>query len=242
MPEAMLRAYPAGNSRYDEMLAAPMQARPHWYALMKYLARSVPGEMRQREQRVQRQVRENGVTYNVYADPQGSDRPWELDLVPMIISAQEWAHIEAGVIQRAKLMNEILLDVYSQQKLLEEGHLPASLIHGHSGFLRPCHGIHHPGGVALHHYAVDLARSQDGRWWAVSDRTQAPSGAGYALENRVVIARAFPELFRDLKIQRLAGYFAAMRDALRDWGQTCVPYPGQTANKQDTPLIVLLTP
>ncbi len=224
------------------MFAAPNEVRPHWRALQSFLNDATPQQMRHLQHTVQKQVRENGVTYNVYGDSRGSDRPWELDLLPMILSASEWADIQAGVIQRAKLMNKILLDVYGDQTLLADGHLPASLIHGHAGFLRPCHGIVHPDGVALHHYAVDLARSPDGRWWVMNDRTQAPSGAGYALENRIVIARAFPDLFRDLNIQRVAGFFAAMRDSLAHWGRHCAPYRGKTLSEHERPLIVLLTP
>ncbi len=127
--------------------------------------------------------------------------------------------IEAAVIQRATLLNAILNDVYGDQNLLKEGILPSALIHGHAGFLRACHGIKYPDNYSLHTYAVDLARSPDGRWWVVADRTQAPSGAGYALENRLIISSAFPELFRDLNVQRLSGFFATMRDSLAYWGR-----------------------
>ena len=228
--------------RYDEMFALPFQARPHWQAMLSYLEQASPEAMRHRLQTVQRQVRENGVTYNVYADPLGADRPWALDVLPMILPASEWAEIEAGVIQRATLLNRILIDIYGEQQLLADGQLPAALIHGHAGFLRPCHGIAHRDGIAMHMYAVDLARSPDGRWWAVADRTQAPSGAGYALENRMVIARAFPELFRDLNVQRLASFFATLRDSLAYWGRSCAPYQGKDLTDHERPLIVLLTP
>lgn len=250
MTDSLLRHYQSAQhgsashrsqtTRFDEMFAAPGRARPHWQAMLSYLSDSTPQAMEQRVRTVQRQVRENGVTYNVYADPQGTDRPWELDIVPMILPAHEWAEIEAAVIQRATLMNRILVDVYGDQRLVADGHMPASLVHGHAGFLRPCHGIHHRDSVALHMYAVDLARSPDGRWWAVTDRTQAPSGAGYALENRILISRAFPELFRDLNVQRLAGFFIKLRDSLLHWGRACVAYPGKTGVER--PLIVLLTP
>ena len=234
--------YPAAIDRYDEMFVAPQQARPHWQAMLSFLAQASPEAMLHRVKTVQRQVQENGVTYNVYADPRGTDRPWDLDVVPMILPASEWAEIESAVIQRATLLNKVLIDIYGDQRLLKEGRLPASLIHGHAGFLRACHGIHHRDGIALHTYAVDLARSPDGHWWAVTDRTQSPSGAGYALENRLVIARAFPEMFRDLNVQRLAGFFAALRDSLTTWGRACTPYQGTLLGDTERPLIVLLTP
>ncbi len=242
MTASLLESYRTSPSRYNELLNAEGAPRPHWQAMLKFMDESASHTMERRAQAVQRQVRENGVTYNVYADPMGSDRPWDLDVVPMILSAAEWADIEAGVVQRATLLNKILVDVYGDQKLLGDGHLPASLVHGHSGFLRPCHGIKHLDGIALHTYAVDLARSPDGRWWALNDRTQAPSGAGYALENRLAIARAFPEMFRDLKIQRLAGFFIKLRDSLAHWGRSCAPYKGQTLGATEQPLTVLLTP
>ena len=242
MLDPIFSAYPPAQQRYDELFSARHTLRPHWQAFIDSIAHTAPAVMAQRVSTVQRQVRENGVTYNVYADPKGSDRPWDLDLVPLILPADEWAQIEAGVVQRATLMNRLLLDIYGEQTLLADGHLPAALIHGHSGFLRPCHGIAHIGGVALHSYAVDLARSPDGRWWVASDRSQAPSGAGYALENRLIIARNFAKQFGDLNVQRLAGFFTAMRDSLAYWGQACPSTPGAQTAHTERPLIVLLTP
>ena len=232
MPRQLLAAYPQHSSRYDEMLGAPHATRAHWQRMFEHLTASTPEQMRERQHYVQRQIVENGVTYNIYADPQGADRPWELDLLPLIIPHEEWQEIEPAIAQRATLLNRILADVYGSQSLLQQGLLPPALVYGHAGFLRPCHGMHPPGGVFLHLYAADLARSPDGRWWVVADRTQAPSGAGYALENRLVISRVFPELFRDLKAQHLARFFRTLQDSLAHW-----------APKDDeAPLIVLLTP
>jgi len=232
MPRELLADYPQAEGRHDEMFAAPLEPRAHWRPILEQLEGEPAERMRDRLQTVQRRIRENGVTYNVYADPKGADRPWELDLLPLILSQEEWSGIEAAVVQRATLLNAILLDVYGEQQLLKEGLLPPALVHGHAGFLRPCHGARQPGDVMLHVYAADLARSPDGRWWVIDDRTQAPSGAGYALENRIVISRAFPELFRDLKVQHLANFFATLRDSLAHWA----PRDGQGA------LTVLLTP
>jgi len=231
MSRELLADYPHAEGRYDETFCAPSAPRAHWKPLLDHLAAEPAERMRDRMHNVQRRIRENGVTYNVYADPKGADRPWELDLLPLILPQQEWAAIEAAIVQRATLLNAILLDLYGDQRLLEQGLLPPALVHGHAGFLRPCHGARSPGGIMLHLYAADLARSPDGRWWVIDDRTQAPSGAGYALENRIVISRAFPELFRDLKVQHLANFFATLRDSLAHWA----PHGGHG------PLIVLLT-
>ena len=228
----LLASYPPATARYDEMLGASQAPRAHWQPLFDQLAAASPEALRERVQWVQRQVRENGVTYNVYADSEGADRPWELDMLPLILPADEWAGIEAAIRQRATLLNQVLVDVYGEQRLLAEGLLPPALVYGHAGFLRPCRGSRPPGGVMLHMYAADLARSPDGRWWVVDDRTQAPSGAGYALENRLVISRLYADLFRDLRVQRLAGFFATLRDSLAHWAPT----------DGGTPLTVLLTP
>ena len=232
MMRDLLSAYLPANSRYDEMLAAPSVPRAHWQRMFEQLSATPPETLREREQWLQREVRENGVTYNVYADPEGADRPWELDMLPLILPSDEWAGIEAAIRQRATLLNKVLVDVYGEQRLLAEGLLPPALVYSHSGYLRPCRGLKPPGGVMLHMYAADLARSADGRWWVVDDRTQAPSGAGYALENRLVISRLYPELFRDLRVQRLASFFATLRDSLAHWA----PAGGAA------PFMVLVTP
>jgi uncharacterized circularly permuted ATP-grasp superfamily protein/uncharacterized alpha-E superfamily protein len=232
MPRQLLDHYPQTSSRYDELLAGPMALRPHWRSVFDALARSRPEQMAERLASVHRQIRENGVTYNVYADPQGVERPWELDVLPLIIPPDEWQQISTAIAQRAELLNRILLDVYGPQHMLEEGLLPPALIYGHAGFLRPCHGMAVPGNMHLHLYAADLARAPDGRWWVLADRTQAPSGAGYSLENRLVISRVFAEQFRDLRVEHLASFFATLRDTLI-----------QNAPQGDgPPLIVLLTP
>ncbi len=245
MLDRLLNGYPAARGNFDEMLDPSQQPRTHWRTFIERLAAEPPHLMRQRIEIVQRKVRENGVTYNIYDDSKGMQRPWDLNILPLILPHDEWSKIEAAVTQRATLLNHILIDVYGQQQLLAQGSLPAALIHGHAGFLRPCHNIPHYDNIALHFYAVDLARAPNGSWWVVGDRTQAPSGAGYALENRLVIARAFPELFRDLKVRHLAGFFATMRDSLLHWGRLCASNSNSVSDSlstNDHPLIVLLTP
>ncbi len=240
MLSKLLAQYVAAPNCYDEMLAASGQPRPHWRAMLESLATEAPDLMRQRQDAVQRQVRENGVTYNVYTDAKGVQRPWDLNALPLILPQDEWSGIKEAVIQRATLMNQILGDVYGEQRMLEEGLLPPALIHGHAGYLRPAQGMKHSDGVALHFYACDLARAADGRWWVLSDRTQAPSGAGYALENRSIIARIFPDLMRDLKVQPIRGFFRTMRESLADWGRQCTG--GVPLREGEEPLMVLLTP
>ena len=212
--EDLLTAYPFQKGRFDELFAVPYQPRPHWARLLSELAHTSADEIRERLAAAERQIRESGVTYNVYADPKGQDRPWDLDVLPLMIAPEEWREIEAGIIQRATVFNAILADLYGNQSLLKCGAVPASLIFAASGFLRPARGMQLPGGIHLHLYAADLARSPDGRWWVMADRTQAPSGAGYALENRLIVSRAFPALYRDLHVQHLARFFATLRESL----------------------------
>lgn len=235
MLKRLLAAYAAQPGRFDEMLAGPNAPRPHWDAFLRGLGRREGGGIGDTLALMEREIHENGITYNVYADPKGVDRPWEVDPLPLLLAADEWREIEAGIVQRAELLDRVLADVYGEQALLKSGALPASVIYGHGGYLHPAQGIRPPGGVHLFHYAADLARSPDGRWWVVRDRTQAPSGAGYALENRLIVARVFPELFRDLRVQHLASFFAAMRESLLHWAPRQGPGDG-------TPLVALLTP
>ena len=235
----LLADYAVPAARYDELLASAGVPRAHWDAFLRALASRASLEIGDTLSLMEREIRENGITYNVYADPKGADRPWEVDPLPLLISADEWAHIEAGIAQRADLLNRVLADIYGPQTLLRSGAIPAPVIFGHSGFLHPVQGLRPPGGVHLFQYAADLARSPDGHWWVVSDRTQAPSGAGYALENRLVVSRVFPQMFNDLNVQHLASFFAALRDSLLRWAPK--GGPGDDA-KSGQPLIVLLTP
>jgi uncharacterized circularly permuted ATP-grasp superfamily protein/uncharacterized alpha-E superfamily protein len=231
----LLAAYAVPDSRFDEMLAAPGEPRPHWDAFLRSLAAREGPEIGDTLSLMEREIRENGITYNVYADPKGADRPWEVDPLPLLLSADEWDGIEAGIAQRADLLNRVLADIYGPQTLLRSGAIPAPVVFGHSGFLHPVKGVRPAGGVHLFQYAADLARAPDGSWWVVSDRTQAPSGAGYALENRLVVSRVFPQMFSDLNVQHLASFFAGVRDSLLHWA----PKP---AAGEGPPLAVLLTP
>ncbi len=232
MVSHLLSGYSALPDRYDELLSGLGEPRPHWDAFLRSMAAREGLEISDTLSLMEREIRENGITYNVYADPQGADRPWEVDPLPLLLSASEWAEIETGIAQRAELLNRVLTDLYGAQDLLRSGAIPPSVIFGHSGFLHQVQGIRPPGGIHLFQYAADLARSPDGHWWVVNDRTQAPSGAGYALENRLVVSRVFPDMFRDLHVQHLASFFAALRDSLLRW-----------APRSDAPpLVVLLTP
>jgi uncharacterized circularly permuted ATP-grasp superfamily protein/uncharacterized alpha-E superfamily protein len=215
---------------FDESSADGVRPRPHWDALIESLHTLGVEELSRRWALAERRIRENGITYNIYGDPLGANRPWRTDVVPLLLLEKEWSFIEAGIIQRAELLSRLLEDLYGEQKLLKEGHFPASLLFGNPAFLRPLVGVSVPKHSQLHMLAVDLARSPDGQWWVLADRTQAPSGSGYALENRTIISDLLPELFRTSNVQRLAPFFRAQRDALIAMGHC------------ENPRVVLLTP
>ena len=172
-------------------------------------------DLDQRYASLQRQIRDNGVTYNVYADENGPQRPWSLDLFPLLIEPEQWMRIEAGVLQRMQLLEHLLADVYGPQRLLARGMLPPALVQGHPGYLRAMNGVEPVGGVRLHIAAFDLAHGPDGNWWLVGQRCQAPSGLGYLLENRLAIAGQFPQAFQALRVQRLASTYRALMDSLK---------------------------
>jgi uncharacterized circularly permuted ATP-grasp superfamily protein/uncharacterized alpha-E superfamily protein len=213
-------------------MSGPEGPQPAWQPFLKALDDLGPEEVTRRWQDARQLIRENGVTYNVQGDPGNRERPVTLDPIPLVLSAEDHESLQVGLVQRARLLELVLADLYGPQLLLREGLLPPELVFAHPGFLRPCHGIRPPAGRYLHLHAVNLARSTDGRFHVLGDRTGAPSGAGYALENRLVLARMLPDVFRDCQVQRLAQFFLAWRDTLRE----IAPH------HRDNPRIVLLTP
>ncbi len=207
-------AYLPAPGSHDEMRAGDGTLRPHWQYLLDALRKLGPPEIEARWREARRLVRDNGVTYNVYGDPRGMSRPWELDPLPLLIRGDEWTELERGLIQRAELLNLILLDLYGPRSLIGKGLIPAELVDGYPGYLPPCFGVEVFGARPLVHYSADLTRDANGHWLVIGDRAQTPSGAGYALENRVVLSRVLPSLFRDSHVHRLAGFFRSMRRAM----------------------------
>ena len=212
----------------EEPLAA------NWTRFFNFLGTDGFHDLNHRTANLHRQIRDNGVTYNVYADANGPQRPWSLDLFPMMVSAGDWAQIETGIQQRVRLLDRVMADIYGPQQLLQKGLLPSALVHGHPGYLRAMRGVQAAGGTYLHIAAFDIAHGPDGRWAIVSQRTQAPSGLGYLLENRLTISRLFPEAFREMKVQRLATPYKALVDGLKAMS------PASSSHEESR--VVLLTP
>ncbi|MFZ3033084.1 MAG: circularly permuted type 2 ATP-grasp protein [Parvibaculum sp.] len=225
-----------GLPAFDEIVTGNGRLRPHWQSILARLAPLSSQEMSERVEESRRLLRQNDVTYTIYDDPQSGERLWPLDVLPLLIPADEWREIEAGVLQRARLLDALLADIYGPQQMVAEGILPPALIEANPGFLRPCHGVNPQGGRYLHLSAVDLARGADGRWRVLADRTEAPSGAGYALENRSVIGRVLSDCISDMRVEPLMPFFAALREGLAELA------PRNKIDDEKPPRIVLLTP
>src|SRR5438477_635170 len=155
------QGYQSVPGAYDEMFSAPDVLRPHWKPLIERLDRLDSREISRRWEQGRRLIHENGVTYNVYGDPKGMERPWDLDAIPFLIAPDEWYLLEAALIQRARLLNLILADIYGPQALLRAGLLSPELVLAHPGFLRPCHGLVPPHRSFLDLYSADLVRGPD---------------------------------------------------------------------------------
>src|SRR5712672_14955 len=228
--ERILSGYRPLPGIFDEIMDPQGRPRTHWQSFLGMLAGLGTDEINRRFSAADRHLRESGVFYRVYEDPAGAERPWPLSHIPLIIAATEWEPLRAGLIQRAELLEAVIADSYGAARLVTEGRLPAALIAGNPEFLRPLVGVVPPGSAHLRFCAVDVGRAANGRWWVLGDRTQAPSGAGYALENRLALARAIPDIYRAAHVNRLAPFFQAFQADLTGLG------------RQDDSRVCLLTP
>lgn len=229
---ALTKGYFTNRTLLDECFGFEGDVKEHWKKLLNNIEQLDGEELRGRQQELLTLLKENGVTYNVYGDTDGLNRPWLLDTIPLLISGAEWRITERGMKQRAYVLNKILEDIYGERRLLKEKIIPPELIYAHSGFLRPCDQIKLPGENQLILYASDLSRGPDGKVWVIRDRTQAPSGMGYALENRSALNRVLPELFKGHKTTKLGGFFNSMMEAFLEIAP----------QGKEQPRIVLLTP
>ena len=216
----------------DEMIDPSGAIRPGWDKLMAAFDALGPAELAARVERADQYLRDAGVFYRKYDGAEGNERAWPLAHIPLLIAEADWVQISSGLTQRAELLEAIVADIYGNNTLVQEGLLPPEMIAQNSEFLRPLVGVQPVSGHYLHFCAFELGRGPDGSWWVLGDRTQAPSGAGFALENRVATTRALSEIYASLNINRLAGFFRGFRDALfdqarRDGGRVGILTPGQ---------------
>src|SRR5947208_9521289 len=212
----------------DEYIGEDGAPRAAWSRFFDAFAALSPAEIERRFASADRHLREAGVTYRAPGDI--ADRLWSLSHLPLIIDEADWRQLTEGIAQRAQLLEMVLGDLYGEGRLVAGGAVPAAAIAGSNEYLRSVCGIKPPGGRYLHLYAAAIGRGPDGRWWVLSDRTQAPSGMGYALENRLVLSRAFSSIYKSMNAERLAPFFEAFRDALR------------ASADRDEPRIGVLTP
>lgn len=204
---------------WDELRAADGSLRPAWARFAELLPPLLPGhdlaaELERRRRQVEERILRDGVTHNVFGPEGAATRPWSVELLPFLIAPEDWARIEAGLTQRASLLQAILADLYGPRRLLAEGLLPPALVFRHPGYARPLHGVQPAGGRHLLIIAFDIARGPEGGWWLVAQRTQAPSGLGYVLHNRLLVMGQFPEAFRELRVQHIASSYRRLLDAM----------------------------
>lgn len=206
--------YRPQNGVYDEMSTPDGVIRPHWQTFLHALGALGGDELERRRLEALHFLRENGSTYNLHGD--GGRERWteRLDPIPRIISLEDWRLLEQGVTQRVRLLDLVLKDLYGPGALLKDGLLPLEIVHGHRNFLRPCHRGRNESEQKLVLCAVDVIRDGDGRWRVLRHLAQTPSGVGYALENRTVMARVFPELIGNCKVHRLSHFFRSLRYSL----------------------------
>jgi uncharacterized circularly permuted ATP-grasp superfamily protein/uncharacterized alpha-E superfamily protein len=198
----------------DELVDELGRPRPHWLTFLRTVDALGPGELQRRFAAADRHLRDSGVYYRVYDDSAGAERSWPLSHIPLILGQAEWQALERAVIERATVLEALLTDCYGTGQLAAQGVVPAAVIAGSPEFIRPLAGTTPAGRAHLRLYAVDLGRGPDGRWWILQDRAQAPSGAGFALENRIALARALSDVYRSLAVQRLAPFFQSFRAEL----------------------------
>ncbi|WP_245621498.1 circularly permuted type 2 ATP-grasp protein [Enterovibrio calviensis] len=215
---------------FDEVYDENFHTKKHWLPVLSHLSQLQNGRVQELHQRAQRILRDDGATYDLKNDPLSPD-VWSLDIIPNVLDVEQWRLAEKGLAQRSEMFNLILKDIYGEQRLIKEGIVPAEIIFNHPDFIRQCHGLELPGLKSLILHACDMVRDVNGQFIVIGDQTQAPVGAGYALENRTVISRVLPAVFRQSHVRRLSGFFHTLRDTLNQLA----------AHKTDDPKIVLLT-
>lgn len=237
-PEALpgadlLSDYTAPAGTADELYDAAGRMRPVWAPFIDRLLELNQDELEERIARGNQYLRDAGVYFRRYSDKTADERDWPLSHIPVLLPEDEWTGIATALTQRADILERIVADLYGDQTLVRDGYLPASLLASTPEWLRPMIGIKPASGHFLHHLAFEIGRNPDGSWFVLGDRTQAPSGAGFALENRRATSRVFPGLFAQANVQRLAGFFRAFQTALgardtqgRDAPAILTPGPG----------------
>lgn len=206
--------------------------RPHYEGLVQRLSTMTPDEFRARCELADLTLVNQGITFTVYGNEQGIEKPFPVDLVPRIVPANEWEHIEDGLVQRVKALNLFLYDIYHDQEILKEGIIPTELIVKAPNFRREFVGAKPPHNIYVHICGTDLIRDEKGTYCVLEDNCRTPSGVSYMLENRMLLMKVFPSLFKENRVRPIDGYPAQLIANLREL------YTGNDSN----PTVVLLSP
>jgi uncharacterized circularly permuted ATP-grasp superfamily protein/uncharacterized alpha-E superfamily protein len=229
----ILSDYKPPQGFYDEFLATDGSVRQPWKDVHSTIDKLGPVGLGRRLDTLSRLIREYGVTYNVYSSSSPEQKlNWAMDVIPFILDGAEWSYLEDALSQRFHLIDLVLSDCYGAQRLLEGGKIPSDLVVGNPGFLPACHGLLPNNYHNLQFYSADLARSPDGKWWVLSDRLDAASGMGYAIENRQLSQRVLPDLMRTTPVRSLQPFVAQFSETIERL----------SPRKNENPHVVLLTP
>jgi uncharacterized circularly permuted ATP-grasp superfamily protein/uncharacterized alpha-E superfamily protein len=220
------------ESSFDEMFDTKCNIKPHWDDVVKGLENAGIKQLEQKQLEIDWRLEDNGVTYNIYNDPEGNNRRWNLDPIPLVITSQEWEEVSKGLQQRAKLLNLIFKDLYTEQRLIKEGIVPAEIIFAHKSFIPEVFNFENKDYYSMRFYAADISRGPDGKFWVINDRTQSPSGLGYAIENRLTMNSISNDLYPNVEILKMAKFIEGFKNMLKSL----------SSSNQDNPLIALLTP
>ena len=220
------------ESSFDELFDKNLNIKSHWEELVNNLEKIGIEKLEQKQSEIDWRLEDNGVTYNIYNDPEGVNRRWNLDPIPFILKNEEWNEVSKGLQQRAKLLNMIFKDLYTKQSLIKEGIVPAEIIFGHKSFLTQLCNFKNEDYYTMKFYATDLSRGPDGKFWVINDRTQSPSGLGYAIENRLTMNSVLDDLYPNINICKIASFINSFKEMLN----------AITSKKSQNPLITLLTP
>ena len=231
MPFSQGHAYRAAAG-WDEMVTPNGHVKSGWEVLAPALAPTQMSNLVERQEAARRMLADQGATFNVYSDVGAASRPWQLDVVPVVVKHDEWLSVAAGIEQRARVLEAFLADMYGPQNLLRDGVIPPALVQSNPAFLQVARGIQPVGGRFLIGYACDLLRGPDGLWRVLRDQTQSTAGLGQVLENRVVSAGLWPSEFSASRIERLGVFYELERHALR----------GLVPARGDGPNVVVLSP
>ena len=220
------------NGFYDEMLAARGRPRPAYRRLYDQLNRLGPDELQRRHKLAMEMFRNHGITFAVYPDAQGTEKVFPFDVIPRVIDARTWQHLEAGLAQRLRALNLFLDDVYGRKLILRQGAIPPEIVLSSSLYLREIEGLKVPHGIHCNIAGIDLVRNEKGDFFVLEDNLRTPSGASYVQANRYVMKRILPDLFAGYPVRPVEGYIHELLRHLLWLARGGV----------DDPTVVLLTP